>query len=110
MSLSTLKHVTTTRILILDKDNGNQDRWFRSLKLHARTYGQVCFLLKKYNLHRKLSATDLSVVGPLGSPLKKPAFTSPTKPMASSSSSQSEEPETPSRGRATRPSPPAGSG
>ena len=98
MSLSTTSVTHGVKIDVLAKDNGNQERWLASLRLFARAHGQVCFLMEKHNRFRKLDADDLSMVGPLGSPIKRTAagdaaaaLASPQKGSGASSTSASGE-------------------
>jgi hypothetical protein len=53
------------RIIILSRDNSNQDNWLRSVRSCARAAGCAILLLSKHNTFRILEAADMTAHGAL---------------------------------------------
>jgi hypothetical protein len=65
------------RLIILSKDNSNQDDWLRSVRSCARAAGCAILLLSKHNISRVLEAADMTADGVLKPKLKgKPSVPS----------------------------------
>jgi hypothetical protein len=58
------------RLIILTKDNSNQDDWLRSVRSCARATGCAILLLSKHNTYRSLEAADMAADGALKPKLK----------------------------------------
>ena len=54
---------TVLRIVVLSKDNANQDVWLASLRNYARAKGCLTFMLLKYNAHRVVQGSDFTREG-----------------------------------------------
>ena len=61
---------TVLRIVVLSKDNSNQDVWLASLRNYARAKGCLTFMLLKYNAHRVVQGSDFTREGLLNPNVK----------------------------------------
>ena len=58
------------RIVILSRDNANQDVWLSSLRNYARAKACLTFMLAKHNAHRFIQGSDFTRDGLLNPNIK----------------------------------------